>query len=63
MKKYKLTLVKKDDKIFNPYQLSQFISDYGTECYKLDLIKSVSLALRNGIDPSNIVILDKSLKS
>ncbi|MEK4426445.1 hypothetical protein [Solibacillus sp. FSL K6-1523] len=62
MKKYKLTLVKKDQKIFNPHQLAQFISDYGTECYKLDLIKGISLALRNNVDPSKIVILDKSLK-
>jgi len=62
MKKNKLTLVRKDNKILNPYQLSQFISDYGTESYNLDLIKGLSLALKTGVDPSNIIILDKSLK-
>lgn len=62
MEKYKLTLIRKDNKILNPYQLSQLITDYGTESYKLDLIKGLSLLLKKEVELSNIIILDKSLK-
>lgn len=60
--KFYLNFTRTVNNIFDPWELSKFINDFGNEYYKLDLIRSISLELKNGTLPENIIIMNNPIK-
>jgi hypothetical protein len=57
-----LRLTRTVENIFNPWELSDFISEFSNQYYKLDLLRSISIELQNGVSPKNIIILNNSIR-
>lgn len=57
-----IKLVRNEDNIFNPWELSRFISEFSNEYYKLELLRTISLELQRGVSPKNIIILSNSIR-
>lgn len=47
-------------KILSPWEISSFINSFNTYYYKLDVFNTIGIALKQNIDPKNIIIFDKS---
>lgn len=60
--KTEVGLVRKSDTQLSGWELGNFLSKMAIYTYKFELINTISLALQNGIDPKNIVILDHSFE-
>ncbi len=60
--KTEVGLVRKSDTQLSGWELGNFLSKMSIYTYKFELINTISLALQNGIDPKNIVILDHSFE-
>ncbi|OEH85174.1 hypothetical protein BHU72_06070 [Desulfuribacillus stibiiarsenatis] len=60
--RYGLTLTRTVNEVFDPWELSNFINNFGNEYYKLDLLRTISKELQHGISPRNLLILNNPIK-
>ncbi|SEP01300.1 hypothetical protein [Paenibacillus sp. OV219] len=60
--RYGLTLTRTVNEIFDPWELSSFINNFGNEYYKLDLLRTISKELQHGVSPRNFIILNNPIK-
>lgn len=49
-------------KILSPWEISSFISNFNTYYYKSEVMNTIGIALKNGVNPKNIIIFDESFK-
>ncbi|MGE7879898.1 hypothetical protein [Peribacillus muralis] len=61
-KRFELHFIRTVNEVFDPWELSNFINDFGNEYYKFDLIRNISLELEKGVLPENIIILNNPIK-
>lgn len=61
-KKVRFTLRQKEEKILSPWQISNFVNNFNTYYYKTEVIETIIIALKKGIAPENIIVLDESFK-
>ncbi|QUG42629.1 hypothetical protein KD050_04970 [Psychrobacillus sp. INOP01] len=61
-KRFELHFVRTVNEVFDPWELSNFINDFGNEYYKFDLLRNIALELEKGELPENILILNNSIK-
>ncbi len=60
--RFGLTLTRTVNEIFDPWELSNFINNFGNEYYKLDLLRNISKELQNGVSPRELIILNNPIK-
>jgi hypothetical protein len=53
--------IKQDDKTINSWKLTDFLQEFASSYYKVDLLHSILKALNSGINPKNIVIFDRTI--
>lgn len=58
--KINLKLYRNSESVYSNWQMSNFLNNFNTYYYKFELIDTIALALNNGIEPENIVILNGS---
>ncbi|MCU5063565.1 hypothetical protein OB986_20295 [Bacillus cereus] len=58
--KLRITLKRNKDELLSPWQISNFISTISSHYYKNELLNTISLALKEGIEPENIFIFNNS---
>lgn len=61
-KKLEVKLVRSDDTLLTSWQISDFISQLTKHYYKNELLNTISLALKHGISPKNIIIFEESFE-
>lgn len=59
---YGLTLTRTVNEVFDPWELSNFINNFGNEYYKLDLLRNISIELQKGASPKSLIILNNTIK-
>jgi hypothetical protein len=60
--KTEIELIRKSDIQLSGWELGNLLSKMAIYTYRFELIDTISLALQNGIDPKNIIILDHSFE-
>lgn len=60
-KRVSIRFVQERDETMYPWEIAGFLNNINTVYYKFELLNSISSAIKEGIDPSNIFIFDKSL--
>lgn len=60
--KVRLCFKRKTSEIMSSWEISNFLSNFSSYYYKLEIIDSVVKALKKGINPQDIFILDESFK-
>ncbi|WP_144506466.1 hypothetical protein [Bacillus mycoides] len=58
--KLRVTLKRNKEDLLSPWQISNFISTISSHYYKNELLNTISLALKEGIQPENIFIFNNS---
>lgn len=61
-KKLEVKLVRNDATLLTSWQISDFISQLTKHYYKNEIINTISLALKHGISPKNIIIFEESFE-
>ncbi|MDH5163933.1 hypothetical protein [Heyndrickxia oleronia] len=61
-KKLEIKLVRSDDNLLTSWQISDFISQLTKHYYKNELLNTISLALKHGVSPNNIIIFEESFE-
>lgn len=61
-KKLEVKLVRSDDNLLTSWQISDFISQLTKHYYKNELLNTISLALKHGVSPKNIIIFEDSFE-
>jgi hypothetical protein len=56
-----LIRIKQDEKTINSWKLTDFLQEFASSYYKIDLLHSILKALNSGINPKNIVIFDRTI--
>ncbi|KGA81424.1 hypothetical protein KQ41_21785 [Lysinibacillus fusiformis] len=60
--RFELHFIRTVNEVFDPWELSNFINDFGNEYYKFDLLRNIAIELENGVLPENIIILNNPIK-
>lgn len=60
-KRISIRFVQERDEPMYPWEIGGFLDNINTIYYKFDLLNSISSAIKEGIEPSDIFVFDKSL--
>ncbi|PKM56617.1 MAG: hypothetical protein CVU98_10310 [Firmicutes bacterium HGW-Firmicutes-3] len=60
--KVRICLRRDTEEVMSAWEISNFIANFNSYYYRIELLDSINNAITNGIDPSNIFILDESFK-
>lgn len=61
-KKVRVCLRRNTDEVMSAWEISNFIANFNSYYYRIELLNSIDKAMRDGVEPSNIFILDESFK-
>lgn len=61
-KKLEVKLVRNEESLLTSWQISDFISQLTKHYYKNELLNTISLALKHGVSPKNIIIFEDSFE-
>ncbi len=60
--KVRLCLRRTTDEVMSSWEISNFLSNFSSYYYRIELLDSIRMALEYGINPRNIIIFDESFK-
>lgn len=60
-KRIRFQFIQKEDSYTYPWEIARFIGDLNKNYYKFEILNSISTALINGVNPQDIIILNRSL--